>query len=109
VGTVAYVELPAVAGYPLREVLMIDTTKPQSPPVSDPRTEGGRDLLTETGVKLRFGIAPRSLQRWRLTGEGPPYVRVGERRILYRVVDIERWLDERTFSSAAAEIAKKGR
>jgi predicted DNA-binding transcriptional regulator AlpA len=35
------------------------------------------------------------LRRWRKTGEGPDYVRLGVRRIGYHPDDIERWLAAR--------------
>jgi hypothetical protein len=30
-----------------------------------------------------IGSSPRTLQRWRGTGEGPGYVRLGKRRVAY--------------------------
>jgi hypothetical protein len=35
------------------------------------------------------------------SGGGPAFVRLGRRRIVYRVADVERWLAEWTFSSRA--------
>jgi hypothetical protein len=78
-------------------------------PSDDLRADQVRELLTEMEVHFRYGIAPRSLQRWRMTGDGPAFVRVGARRVLYRVRDIENWLDQRTFASTAAEFSKKAR
>ncbi len=48
----------------------------------------------------------RTLERWRLTGEGPPFVRLG-RRIAYRAEDVDSWLAGRTYASRAAELAKR--
>lgn len=52
-------------------------------------------LMTETELEAKLGVDIRTIQRWRLTGEGPPYVKVG-RGVRYRPEAVERWLDENT-------------
>lgn len=44
-----------------------------------------------------LGISPRTLANWRAQGRGPAYVRLGKSRspVLYRVGDIESWLESR--------------
>ncbi len=42
----------------------------------------------------RYGISPVTAERWRCRGNGPPFYRFG-RRIIYRVSDIEAWLEAR--------------
>ncbi len=42
-----------------------------------------------------LGVCPRTLDNWRSQGRGPRYVRV-ERRIVYRVADLEAYLESRT-------------
>ena len=37
----------------------------------------------------------RTLERWRSTGTGPSFVKVG-RRVAYRRSDLERWLAQQT-------------
>ena len=37
--------------------------------------------------------ARRTAQRWRVTGEGPKFVRLGPRRIAYREKDCEEWAE----------------
>ncbi len=64
-------------------------------------------FFTEQGLFARFGISPRTAQRWRTTGDGPPFIRVGKRRILYREVDVLNWMSQRTFASRAAELAQR--
>jgi predicted DNA-binding transcriptional regulator AlpA len=63
--------------------------------------------LSEEEFSSRYGIARRTLQRWRTTGDGPAFVRFGARHIKYRVSDIEAWAAARTYSSAAAELAQE--
>lgn len=42
-----------------------------------------------------------TLERWRSEGKGPPFVKVGPRRVGYRLADFERWLADRVVSSTA--------
>lgn len=63
------------------------------------------EFLAEDDVARRLGVSERTLMRWRGTGEGPPFVRLGSRRIAYRLADVEAWAAARTFASRAAEIA----
>jgi hypothetical protein len=63
------------------------------------------EYVDEDGLRERYQISPRTAQRWRSSGDGPPYVRLGKRRVVYRVADVERWLAARTFASIADELA----
>jgi predicted DNA-binding transcriptional regulator AlpA len=63
--------------------------------------------LTEKEFAARYNVSPRSVQRWRYTGEGGPvFVRIGFRRIGYRLSDCEAWASSRTYSSRAAELSQ---
>jgi predicted DNA-binding transcriptional regulator AlpA len=62
--------------------------------------------LTEEEFADRYHLGRRTAQRWRQTGEGPRWVRLGQRRILYRLSDIEEWTAARTFDHRAAELAR---
>ena len=62
--------------------------------------------LDEDGLRDRYLISPRTAQRWRVTGDGPPFIRLGRRRVIYRVADIERWLAERTYRHLADEVSR---
>lgn len=63
--------------------------------------------FTEQQFSERYQVPRRTAQRWRTTGEGPAFVRLGKRRVLYRLTDIEQWLASRTFSSRAAEASQQ--
>ena len=65
------------------------------------------EYITEQGLHERYLIPPRSAQRWRSTGDGPRWIRLGQRRILYRVSDVEEWLKERTYRHRADELTRK--
>jgi hypothetical protein len=52
-----------------------------------------------------LGVQPNTLEKWRLTGEGPTFVRVG-RNIRYRRQDLVDWIDGRRASSTSAARGK---
>ncbi|WP_237213992.1 helix-turn-helix transcriptional regulator [Falsiroseomonas oryziterrae] len=64
-------------------------------------------ILAPADAARLLGVHVRSLERWRVTGDGPAFVRIGLRRVGYRVSDIEAWLDARAFPHRAAELAGK--
>lgn len=35
--------------------------------------------LTETDLSIRWGMSPKTLQRWRMEGLGPTYLKLGKR------------------------------
>lgn len=62
--------------------------------------------LTETEFCTRYNVRPRTAQRWRQMGEGgPKWVRLGFRRVGYRMTDCEAWAAGNTYVSRAAELA----
>ena len=65
-------------------------------------------FLTEREFSARFKIPMRTAERWRRSGDGPPYVRLGPRRIAYRLSDCEAWAAARTYPHRAAELAHSG-
>ncbi len=62
--------------------------------------------LTEKKVADAYAISRRSLQRWRISGDGPKWVRLGARRVVYRVADCEAWTTARTFAHRADELCR---
>ena len=52
-------------------------------------------LFTESAAAHRMGVSPRTLQKWRITGEGPPFVRLSSRCIRYRLQDMADWTQGR--------------
>lgn len=68
-------------------------------------------LLSSSEAAQRLNLRPQSLRRWRLVGCGPPYIRLGgpQGRVAYRVSDIEKWLDDRCFTSTSSETVSRDR
>lgn len=62
-------------------------------------------LYAEDGAASYIGgenspISTRTLQRWRLEGVGPVFVKLG-RLVRYRKSDLDRFLDEHTCTSTS--------
>ena len=57
-----------------------------------------RLLTTKEAAKL-LGLHYVTLQKWRVRGCGPPFLRLGGRAVRYRVSDLERWMRRHTFDS----------
>jgi len=62
--------------------------------------------LTERQFCQRYHVSARTAQRWRLTGDRPPFVRLGPHKIVYRFSDAETWAAARTFAHRAEELAR---
>lgn len=79
-----------------------------NPPNTAANTVRGAAVLTEAEAAKELRLSIRSLQRYRVIGGGPPYVRLGERRIGYRTADIDAWVASRLVNStSAATVAKQ--
>ena len=50
-----------------------------------------------------LALSPRTLQRMRVTGEGPPYVKV-RRRVIYDRLDLDDWTAKRKRRFTGEEI-----
>jgi len=70
-------------------------------------TNDADEFLTDPQLCELLHVNDRTLLRWRNAGGGPPFVRVGPRRLLYRRRDVEAWLAARTFAHRAAEAVAK--
>lgn len=64
--------------------------------------------LSEDEFCEQFKIAPRTAQRWRRTGAGPKWVRIGLRRICYNQADCRAWVAANTFAHRADELQRAG-
>lgn len=60
------------------------------------------NLLTPEDVGFRLGISRKALERWRGTGDGPRFVRLGHKTVRYRLEDIEAFIVARLCISTAS-------
>jgi len=56
--------------------------------------------LNQTELADRWNISHRTLERWRWTGEGPTFLKIGG-RVVYRLEDVEAFEAEQTRKSTA--------
>jgi predicted DNA-binding transcriptional regulator AlpA len=59
------------------------------------------ELLTPQRTSELTGLSQPTLQRMRSRGTGPPFVKLGPRRVAYRLSDINRWLEIRIVTSTS--------
>ena len=66
-------------------------------------------FLNQVHLARRWHISPRTLERWRWTGDGPAYVKIGG-RVVYSLDDVETYERERrcesTVQSTALRVAQ---
>lgn len=49
-------------------------------------------LITRQELARILPVSYWTLARWASQGEGPPYIKVGPRRVAYRIGDVKDWL-----------------
>jgi excisionase family DNA binding protein len=52
------------------------------------------DFMTQEEAAAELGIHVKTLQRWRVDNQGPPYTKLG-RRILYQRSAVKQWIHTR--------------
>lgn len=62
-----------------------------------------RRILTPAEASQRIGLSTSWLAKLRLTGEGPPFIKLGRHRVGYDSLDVEAWLDSRRRTSTSEE------
>jgi len=60
-------------------------------------------LLTQREAAALLCLSERTLERFRVVGTGPPFIRAG-RLVRYREDDLESWIASRVVSSTSQEI-----
>lgn len=58
-------------------------------------------LLTVEDAAARLKISKHTLNRWRVTGEGPPFVKYGPRLVRYGVGTLDAWARERLYANTS--------
>ena len=73
----------------------------------DPPTIKDRNmqpLLTQRQAAALLCLSERTLERFRVSGIGPKFVRMGK-SIRYRLGDVEAWIERRTVGSTSEQTA----
>jgi predicted site-specific integrase-resolvase len=58
--------------------------------------------MTPAAVADRLGVNTKMLERWRGTGEGPPFVRLTRKTLRYRAADVDDFIRDRVRANTAA-------
>jgi predicted DNA-binding transcriptional regulator AlpA len=58
-------------------------------------------LLTVEDAARRLKISKHTLNRWRVTGEGPPFIKYGPRLVRYVVGALDGWASKRFYSNTS--------
>jgi predicted DNA-binding transcriptional regulator AlpA len=58
-------------------------------------------LLTQREAALALRLSERTLERLRVSGLGPVFVKCGGRSIRYRQTDLEQWIASRVVGSTS--------
>ena len=61
-------------------------------------------FLRTRDAALRVGLTPATLEKLRVVGGGPPFYRVGPKRILYDPADLDSWVRSKKFASTSERI-----
>ena len=63
--------------------------------------------INEDVVAEMLGVSVRTVQRWRVTGDGPKFCRAGARLCIYNPADVHAWVASRTFNHRADELTRE--
>ncbi|MCE8538174.1 helix-turn-helix domain-containing protein [Ruegeria pomeroyi] len=62
--------------------------------------------LNQVELAARLKISPRTLERWRWTGEGPAFLKIGG-RVIYRLEDVEAFENAQRFESTSQHMQRR--
>ena len=84
---------------------MINTVAVLDQPAGRPIPSDPNALLFPLEVAYLLGLDRRTLDSWRLRGDGPRFVRISARAIRYRRADLLAWIEARIVSSTSEPTA----
>lgn len=58
------------------------------------------ELLDTRAAAPRVGVAPGTLENWRVAGSGPKFIKAGG-KVMYDPADIEAWKEANRFQSTS--------
>jgi hypothetical protein len=65
------------------------------------------ELITPRTLAARWGLSEKTLERWRMTGTGPTFLKLGS-RVLYRMDDVSAHEAHRTRRCTAGQFVSEG-
>jgi predicted DNA-binding transcriptional regulator AlpA len=83
--------------------------EPHQPTQSNQGGELDRYCIRAKEVAKFIGVAETTLAQWRMTGEGPQFVKNGPRQVLYRIGDVRAWVDKKVVSNTAEYYVREHR
>jgi hypothetical protein len=90
--------LPSAVRAALAVGLPADSVVPDSP-----GTQSSEPFVDENRGAKHLGVSPRTMQRWRMTGTGPPWFRIG-RLAKYRITDLTAWAEAQARTSTSDKV-----
>lgn len=54
----------------------------------------GPNLRTDAAARY-LGLSTSVLAKMRMRGDGPPFIKMGRRVVIYRLADLVAWMDDR--------------
>ena len=66
----------------------------------EPKLAPGGALLTADSAASYLGCSPATLEKWRVKGGGPRFIKMG-RLVRYRLHDLDSWVDDRARASTS--------
>ena len=87
--TAHQIPLPAESGHP------------RSPIESEKQERLNSPYLTVEQAADYLRASKNYLDKLRVSGMGPLFVRLGRRKVLYRTSDLDKWVEERIYASTS--------
>ena len=66
-----------------------------------PETGVAPEILRTDEAATYLGVSPQTLAKWRLTGDGPVYIKLG-RRVRYRRATLDEFVSRKTYPNTSA-------
>jgi len=71
-------------------------------PITPPALPTPQDYLTSRDLVVQYRLSTPYLSLMRCRGEGPRWIRLGKRKVLYLRADVEAWIQAHAVETAKA-------
>ena len=68
-----------------------------------PESTPATPYLRSVEAAAYLNISPRTLDRWRMTGQGPAFARINGRVVRYALDELDQWMQSNTARSTSEE------